>query len=462
MQIKQFYTPGLSIYSYLLIDGESKKGVLVDPTRQIELYLDYSLHEGIQITDILETHVHADFISGAPELKKALRGQAIIHSSDMGGAEWVPSYADKVVKDRDILQIGKMRLEAYHTPGHTQEHLIWLAFDERRNVSVPLLVLTGDLLLVGSVGRSDLLGDDKEEKLAKQLYSSLFSIIHSFPDFVEIYPAHGAGSPCGKEIIERNFSTIGYEKRSNPWFFPQEFKKWHAQFIKDMPIPPQYFTRMKQINIKGLRETKPSGSLPIFLSQEEVIQSENALVIDISNIESFASEHIKDSINIPFSPHFSLWAGGVISENSEIIIVAEKIDEAHAAIQSLKLIGLDNITGVSLRSSWKRENDKKLILNSFLITAEDLSHRLNDFSVVDVRTSSEWQSGHIENAQHLELALWPNVIDEISSKKPMAVMCRSGNRASIVTSLLRNAGYEAFNVKGGIQAWSKTGLPLIN
>ena len=216
MQIRHFYTPGLAINSFLIFDEEAKLGAVIDPTRQVERYLALALEENIEITDIIETHVHADFVSGAPELKAALFGKPIIHCSGMGGKAWIPKYADRIVQDHDEIRLGPVRLAVRHTPGHTPEHVMWLAFDERRSTSVAEVAFTGDLLFVGSVGRPDLLGAEAEEVLIKQLYRTLFQSMHPLPDFLEILPAHGAGSLCGKEIGNRLSSTLGYEKRCNP------------------------------------------------------------------------------------------------------------------------------------------------------------------------------------------------------------------------------------------------------
>lgn len=462
MLIKRFETPGLAINSYLVYDEESRKGALIDPTRQIETYLAYTIQENIQILHILETHVHADFLSGAVELKAGLNGKPTIHCSGLGGSEWIPSYADHVVKNRDVISIGSLRLEALHTPGHTPEHIIWLAFDEKRSKTIPEVAFTGDLLFVGSVGRPDLLGLKFQDELTKQLHDSLFHVLQPLPDFLEIYPGHGAGSLCGKEIGMRETSTLGYEKSCNPLLAKQSFEQWQQRLLHGIPAVPKYFARMKRLNISGYSDGEFSQEMPLPLSKEQIRELHpKCLIVDVRTPEEFALSHIKEAINVPVGHAFPLWAGIAIPPEREIILVVETLRSAQPIIEKLRLIGIDRIVGVCAADKWAGRDMDPTLTTMPTIKPEQLKERLDQFYVLDVRTPAEWESGHIDNSHHIELTKVMDSLDQLPRSQPIAVLCRSGTRASIVTSLLNNAGFtQAMNIPGGITAWQKAGLKL--
>lgn len=462
MLIKCFDTPGLAINSYLIYDEGSRKGAMIDPTRQIELFLSYALQENIQITDILETHVHADFLSGASELKTALNGTPIIHCSGLGGPEWIPRYADKIVKDHDVIKIDSFRLEALHTPGHTPEHLIWLAYDEKRSSTTPEVAFTGDLLFVGSVGRPDLLGLKLQEKLSKQLFDSLFKVLQPLPDLLEIHPGHGAGSLCGKEIGTRETSTLGYEKSCNPWLVPQAYDQWQHHLLQGIPAAPKYFTRMKRLNITGNPDSERSQEMPLLLSKEQIRELHpKCLVVDVRTPEEFAMRHLKGAINVPLGHAFPVWAGIAIPPEREIVLVVDTLGAAQAVIEKLRLIGIDRIVGVCAADKWAAREMDPALVSLPTIKADALKEQLDRFFILDVRTPAEWESGHISGSHHIELPKIMDSLDQLPLSQPIAVLCRSGMRASIVTSLLQNAGFkQAMNVPGGIMAWQKVGLPL--
>jgi hydroxyacylglutathione hydrolase len=272
------------------------------------------------------------------------------------------------------------------------------------------------------------------------------------PDFLEVLPAHGAGSLCGKEIGTRLSSTLGYEKRCNPWLVPQEFDKWQRKLLTDNPSPPKYFSRMKQLNVNGM--TSAGHLMPVVMAKESIIDCATCCVIDTRSAEAFAACHLKGSLNIPFLPHFPLWAGGVIPENMEIILVVHLSTEAYPVIQALKLIGIDTIKGICEASHWKCSEGDALLTSSPLLSVNELRNKINDYYVLYVRTPAEWNEGHIDGAYHIELAAVPHSLKEIPQDQSIAVICRSGNRASIAASYLSRNGYQhVVNVKGGMQAW---------
>lgn len=459
--IRHFFTPGLFINSYLVIDEETKRGVVIDPTRQIDLYCLSAKQEGIEITDIVETHVHADFISGAPELKAVLDGKPKIHCSGLGIAEWTPAYADHIVEHRDVFHLGGLRFEARHTPGHTSEHIIWVVYNEYRSKNLPEIAFTGDLLFVGGVGRPDLLGEELLETLTKQLYGSLYSEMHALPDYLEIYPAHGGGSLCGKSIGMKHTTTLGYEKRCNPWLVPQKYCKWHDSLQLDRLPIPSYFKRMKKINIKGWNQSTKKESLVLLTLKEFKQRPKGELVVDLRSPDDFAAGSIEGSLNIPFNPSLPLWAGTILPEDIDLMLIVNKQETIFLATQALGLVGLDHISGVLDSSKWN-EADKQELSASATMSVEDLNLKMPDVFLLDVRNRHEWDAGHIEGAILIELTRFPKAANEVPSDKPIAVICHSGNRASIIASLLRKEkGLQVFNVRGGMQAWNKAKLPIV-
>lgn len=462
MQIRQFFTPGLAIVSYIIFDEFSRHGAVIDPTRHIENYLLSARQENINITHILETHVHADFASGAKDLKEVLQGKPQIYCSGLGGKEWSPQYADHLVKDREDVKLGSVRLQAWHTPGHTPEHVIWVVYDDHRNTTIPALAFTGDLLFVGSIGRPDLLGNGTEAILSKQLYHSLFDTLPALPDYLEILPAHGAGSLCGKEIGSRQSSTLGYERLCNPWLIKQPYETWSANLLKDMPAAPSYFKRLKRLNVTGSQHPIPK-ELPPMLNLEQTLKLiPSCLIIDVRNPELFAAGHLKDAINVPLAPSFTTWVGTVIPENQDVLIVSGESQEAIFAIQSLKLLGIDSIKGVCSTREWHKNEWSEILHRNSLLIVTEVQDNKNNYYILDIRTPGEWNAGHIQEAHHIELALVPNSLSQIPKDKPIAVVCGSGMRASIITSLLNREGYQqAVNVRGGMHAWTAAGLPTV-
>jgi hydroxyacylglutathione hydrolase len=447
MEIREFFTPGLAIHSYLIYDEETKCAALIDPTCHIEPYLSQAIQDKVEITDIIETHVHADFVSGAIDLKAALNNKPTIHCSGMAGKSWIPACADLIVYDHAEIKLGSVRLEARHTPGHTPEHLIWLAFDEKRSKTLPEVAFTGDLLFVGSVGRPDLFDQQESEILAKQLYHTLFQIIDLLPDFLEILPSHGAGSLCGKAIGARASSTIGYEKRCNPALAPQEFHKWKEALLKDIPAFPEYFKRVKNINLVRTEFIPPEQKI-IQISPDRVKEI-GAFIVDLRSPDAFSQGHLKGAVNIPLTSHFPSWAGSVIPDDKEITLIVNTFSEAFPAMQYLKLIGITSIKGVCEAKQVSSTESRPTL------SVEELKAAVHDYYILDVRTPHEWFDGHIFTAHHLELCTISTHLEILPRDRPIAVICRSGTRASIAASLLISHGFDkTFNVRGGMQAWN--------
>lgn len=458
MIFQRVFTPGLAINSYVIGDEKSQRCAIIDPVRDISPYLAIAKENGADITDIIETHVHADFASGAYQLKHALKGKPTIHSSAMGGAAWIPKYADHPVKDGDEVSLGTVRLKALHTPGHTPEHLIWLCYDDTRSDEVPWFAFTGDLLFVGSIGRPDLLGDEMVDSLSEELYNSLFHRIGFLPDFTEIYPAHGAGSLCGKGMSSRPMSSLGYERRFNSSLAHLEKGRWKETMLHDMPAAPAYFPRMKKWNVDGYK-LLPEATMDLkALSKAD--QLKDLFVIDVRSPDAFATGHVENAVNIPLAPPFANWAGAVVPAGAAIAIAVPDVPTAHHVAKQLSLIGMDNIAGyIIMDGTWNQATLKVVGVGQL---ADAISTTPDAVFVVDVRTPAEWSGSHIASAHHMELSALPKVIDTIPRKGSVAVICGSGVRASIGASLLRRSGFsDVCNVKGGMNAWIAAGFPVV-
>ena len=468
MFFHQRFIPGLAIASYMVGDEKVKQCAVIDPTRDVDDYIQTARREGLKITHIFETHVHADFVSGAPQLKARCNGEPLIHCSGMGGEHWTPPYADHIVNDGDEVRIGCLRLRAIHTPGHTPEHVCWALYDETRSKDHPWLLFTGDFLFVGDVGRPDLLGEVERAKLAHQLYESVFQRLAPLPDYTEVFPAHGAGSLCGKAIGSRRSSSLGFERRFNPSLQPMSEGEWTESLLRGMPPAPPYFKRMKQVNAKGatiLAEPMPGQKRIAARELHDRLSRESELIVlDTRPKEAFAAAHVPGSISIPLAPNLPTWAGWIVPYDKPIVLVSSDADEAREAATHLLRVGFDRIDGLVEDGidGWQAQG---FALGSVpTMSVHELFDRLKHPHppfVLDIRTDGEWQAGHIEGAKHVQLGLLPSRMSEVPKDRPVAVMCGSGYRASIASSILTRAGYgNLTNVMGGMGAWKAASLPM--
>ncbi len=462
MFFQRICTPGLSINSYLLGDDHTKRCAVIDPTRHVFPFIIQAQNAGYDITDILETHVHADFISGAKELKHQLNDKPRIYASGMGGKKWIPAYTDVVVEKGMQLQMGSLRLEPLHTPGHTPEHIIWICYDESRSSDIPWFAFTGDCLFVGSIGRPDLLGKEELSLLASKLYHTVFEVLAPLPDFLEIFPTHGEGSLCGQSLKSRSTSTLGFERLFNPYFKKESQEKWIQNVEKRLPPIPGYFQRAKIINVVG-PPILSSLNMTKWIQQENMPALETLFLLDVRHHETFAASHIKGSMNIPFSKSFNQWAGWMLPAKTSIGLIVENTSVYSEVVDQLRLMGFDQDIWIIQLG----ENDQTLqgVFSSFpMIEVEELAKHQPQFEslyVLDVRTPEEWFSGHIPGAHHIVLNELENSLNKLPQNQSIALLCRSGQRSSLATSLLCKHGFSAvMNVRGGIQAWKQAGLPL--
>lgn len=468
MLLYQRFVPGLAIASYVVGDERTGEAAVVDPTRDVDDFIRYTKDNDLQVCHILETHVHADFVSGARELKARLNDEPLIHSSGLGGREWTPPYADQVAGERHEVRVGSVRLQAFHTPGHTPEHVSWALYDESRSRDTPWLMFTGDFLFVGDVGRPDLLGEEARKELAHQLYGSIFERLPALSDVTEIFPAHGAGSLCGKAISSRRSSTVGFERRFNPALQEKPEREWVRDLMADMPLAPPYFRRMKQVNRDGPQIIGPQLPGQKRWSANEVHNRvcEECLILDVRSKESFAAAHIPHSINIPFSPNLPTWAGWVLPYDRPTLIVTDNPAHMPEITTHLLRVGFDDVQG-SLQGgidAWETGGYPLATLET--LSVQQLAGRVKSrgerpLTVLDVRTEKEWNAGHIDGAIHIHGGKLQERFADVPRDKPVAVICGSGYRGSIAASFLKREGYEdVANVVGGMSAWKSAELPV--
>jgi hydroxyacylglutathione hydrolase len=466
--LHQRFIPGLAIYSYMVGDETSKECAVIDASRDVDYFLDMAEREGLRITHILETHVHADFVSGSRELKARLGDDPVISCSGLGGPEWTPPYADRVIGNHDTIRMGPIRLEAVHTPGHTFEHVIWALYDETRSADTPWLLFTGDFVFVGDVGRPDLLGEDIRKVLAAQLYRSVFDELPAFPDFTEILPGHGAGSLCGKAIGSRSASTLGYERRFNGSLATAPEDEWVRTLLEGMPIAPPYFRRMKKVNAEGPRliGLDPTGRTRYRAEQVYERVCEHCLIVDVRPKEAFAASHIPGAINIPLGAVMPTWAGWVLPYDHPTLIVLDDPADMPQVVTHLLRVGFDDVRGYleDGMDRWQTAGFETARLQT--MSVHDLATRLKDRDapfVLDVRSEREFDAGHIAEAHHIHGGLLQDRVAEVPRDREVAVICGSGYRASIASSFLKRRGYDRVtNVLGGMSGYAAAGYPTLS
>jgi hydroxyacylglutathione hydrolase len=456
MSIQRIVNKDLAINTYLIIDPKTHIGCVIDPPRIVDELCTEIESTKAQVCAILETHVHADFVSGARELKERLHGKPQIYSSCEGGEEWTASYADKQLHDGECIAIGSQYIQACHTPGHTPEHMMYVLYDE----GGPLAAFTGDFLFVGSVGRPDLLGNEALEPLAKALYRSIFEILPRFEASLQILPSHTAGSLCGKGISREPSSTLGRERECNPFLIRQDQSEWIRNLLKGMPEAPIYFTRIKKQNVQGFSLLKDLAP-PMEVPYEELRGQQ---IVDIRSKEAFAKGHIQGALNIPWGGSFLHWSASILNDEIATVIISETEDEALEAIRKLTQVGLDKARGYAIYN--KSIALGGLVIDSFLLIScvkacGLMEEEGSDVLILDVRTNAERAAGHIPGSMGIELAHLENKLALIPGDKIIGLICGSGYRASIAASILQKHGYgDVFNVEGGMEAWKEAGLPL--
>ncbi|MBG9715068.1 MBL fold metallo-hydrolase [Bacillus cereus] len=473
MLLKYFYDEKLAHASYLV--GCQKEGVaiVIDPSRYIEQYIEFAKKEGMEVIAAAETHIHADFLSGSRELSNLYH--ANLYVSDEGDFDWKYQYLNEgryqLVSEGTVFKVGHIKFNVIHTPGHTPESISFLVTDTSQNNFTndkPIGIFTGDFIFVGDIGRPDLLETavgikDTAQIGAKQLFDSIQKV-KILPDYLQIWPSHGAGSACGKALGAIPTSTLGYEKMFNWAFQCNEESDFISTLLTGQPEPPKYFSLMKHLNKYGppIRKKRKITTINTVEELQEVMRSVQQIV-DIRDVESFASGHIEKSINIPYNNSFTTWCGWLLDYKTEtLIILDEEKVKMKEVIRDFESIRLDNIVAfVPLKVIKKFD-----ILESYKeYTSIELYRHIKDRSVkvIDVRSKKEWEEGHLHDAIHITLGNIFEKIDSIPKDCPIVLQCRTGLRSAIAASILQKAGIkEVVNLKGGFLEWKKFGLPYEN
>jgi len=456
MHFEQFYLGCLAHASYLLVSGE--EAIVVDPQRDVEIYLEAAKRHGATIRHVFETHLHADFVSGHNEL--ALRTGARIYIGPNNGAS-VPHVE---VRDGFELQVGTLRIEVVETPGHTPESICLLITDDQKSPE-PWAVLTGDTLFVGDVGRPDLSKAFSAPVLAGMLFDSLHSKLLALPDDVTVYPGHGAGSLCGRNLGTSRSSTIRTERLTNHALQIETRDEFIRRLTTNLPPRPSYFPHAARINRAGAPALQHLPKLTAVKAQElDQILGEGGVAIDVRTGEEFAAGHVPGSINIPLAGQFASWAGTLVDLNASPVLIAETPEQVEEARTRLSRVGLDLERGY-LEAGVPGWASAGFELESFeQIRVQDLKARLESEGVrlLDVRRAAEWQAGHIGVAMHHALDEFKAKLPDLDRSETVFVMCKGGYRSSIACSVLQCAGFkDVVDVIGGFDAWRRAGLPIV-
>lgn len=464
MLLKYFYDDKLAHASYMVGCQRSGTALIVDPGRDVQQYLDQAESEGLEVTAVAETHIHADYVSGAREF--ADRVGAKLYVSDEGPADWKYRYLDdyehQLLHDGDEFRIGKIRFEVLHTPGHTPESISFVLTDQGGGATEPMGIFTGDFVFVGSIGRPDLLEQaagirDTAKPGAKELFASIKKF-KELPDYLQVWPAHGAGSACGKGLGAIPSSTVGYEKRFNHALQFESEDEFVEYILADQPEAPKYFAVMKRVNKEGpaiLGAGHHHSMLPVSLLGEAI---DTANVVDLRPSIQFASGHAKGTINIP-PDMLATWAGWLLDYDKPTYLICSP-SELEEAARVLHKIGVEKIEGGFERDAVLDSIDDP---QSYVIKKPEEMHSAiesEDVYLVDVRSEEEWNNGHVPQASHKFLGTLPDNVDSIPKDRPVVTQCQSGARSAIAASVLQVAGIEnVINLDGGFAAWKSANLP---
>lgn len=471
MIIRRLFEPKLAQTSYLIGCLENREAIVIDPNRDAEHYLKVAESEGVRIAHITETHIHADYLSGSREL--AARTGATLYLSDEGDAAWKYQFADdagvKRIKNGDRITVGNILIDVLHTPGHTPEHVSFLVTDGLV-ASEPIGAATGDFIFVGDVGRPDLLERAANikgtmEAGARTLYRSLQAFT-SRPDWLQIWPGHGAGSACGKGISAIPQSTLGYERRFNWALQPMSEDQFVQNALSGQPEPPKYFAEMKRLNKEGPRILHGFRRPELVdISALDRALKNGALVVDTRSAPHFAAAHVPGTIGIPLNRSFTTYAGWLVPYSADFfVIVDDRVPGAiDTVVRDLAMIGLDRIAGycdAAVIDQWSAAG--RPIESVPQIDPRDLKESLarGAVAVIDVRNQVEWDESHIAGATHIPLGYITDRLAEIPRGKPIVLQCQTGARSQIAASLLQANGVnQVINLKGGISDWIRAGFP---
>ncbi|HEY6402761.1 MAG TPA: rhodanese-like domain-containing protein [Blastocatellia bacterium] len=458
MYFKQFYLGCLAHASYLI--GSGGEAAVVDPQRDIEQYINEAEAEGLKIKYVIETHLHADFVSGHRELAERTGARIIFGSKAAAALDYLPA------KEGDEFRIGKAILRILETPGHTPESISILVIDtEAPNQAQK--VLTGDTLFIGDVGRPDLVSSKgfTAERMAGMLYDSLHDKLLKLSDSVEVWPAHGKGSLCGRNMSDESWSTIGRQRQFNYALRPMPKEDFVKMMTADLPVAPEYFSKDAEINRAGARSIaelpRPAALTPAEVSE---LAGGGATILDVRPNTEFGAGHVPGALNIALNGPFESWAGELVTFDTPIVIGADDESKVDEAVVRLARVGIENVKGhlAGGMDAWRRAGFGVNVIAQ--ISIDDLSDLLNsqkDLQVIDVRQPGEYDAGHVPSAVNAPLARVVESVREFDPTRRTAVICAGGFRSSAATSVLERLGFKKLlNVLGGTGAWIKAGYPV--
>jgi hydroxyacylglutathione hydrolase len=456
MYFEQFYLGCLAHASYMMAsEGEA---VVVDPQRDVEIYLKAAEENKVSIRHIFETHLHADFVSGHREL--AARTGAKIYI----GAQAEAKFPHVAMADGFELRVGKMKITALETPGHTAESMCFVITDEMKS-SDPWAILTGDTLFLGDVGRPDLSTRFSPAQLAGMLFYSLHQKILPLADHVLVYPAHGAGSLCGRNMRAEKVSTIGTERLTNYALQIKSREEFIEELTSNLPARPEYFLQDAELNRTGAATLAELPALtPLQPSELKTLLAEGAIALDVRSGEEFSAGHVPGSVNIALSGQFASWAGALLGLAARPVLIADSEDAVAEARMRLARIGLEDAQGYLKGGvdAWKKAGFPSPELPQITVEALYQSMPTASIQVLDVRREREWEDGHIEGASWWPLDNFKVAPPEIDREVPISVHCKGGYRSMIACSLLQRAGFQnVINLTGGFDAWQAAKLPVV-
>ncbi len=464
MLLERFEDKGLSHYSYAVGCEGQGEVVIVDPRRDVDIYLDFAQARNLRIVGVVETHIHADFAAGTKTLAEATGADIHVSAYDEGQL-YETTFAHTPMREGDAITLGKTRVEALHTPGHTPEHLSFLVYDLARAPKVPQVLLSGDFLFVGSLGRPDLIGDDVKRALAGKLYDSVATKLAPLPDFVEVNPAHGAGSMCGSGMSARPMTTLGFERLANPYLRKGLTREAFVdEILGHVPPFPPYYKLMKKLNSRGAEPFDADREIDAIRAREfHALVESGHVVIDLRDQLAFGAGHVPGSFGIGSWGSLSTWAAWVVPYETPILLVGSRNEPLADAVRALARVGLDDVRGYLdggmekwIAAGYPVTHVRQLTPSEFAEVRRD-----TPMHVVDVRTNDEWKSGHVSGARHVMGGKLADHLAELPRNAPLALICGSGYRSTVAASVLERAGFEdVVNITGGMAAWGQAGLPV--
>lgn len=461
MRIRQFAIEGLGHLSALVVDDVAGVAAVVDPRRDVDVYLDAAAREGVRIGHVLETHLHNDYVSGARELA------ALTGATHAIGAGAELAYEHRPLRDGDAVDVGSLRFTALDTPGHTPEHVSYAVADRSR-ADEPALLFSGGSLLVGAVGRTDLLGADLALPLARQQFRSIRDVVLAQSDFVSVFPTHGAGSLCSTGIASTPSSTIGYERRHNPMAQATEFETFARVLLEGQPTFPRYFARMRPLNQAG---PPPLGGRvpdprPLSVDEARAALAGGAQLVDARSAATHAAGHVPGSLSIPAGTSFGTWLGWLVDGDRPIVLLLERPEDWSDLVRQALRIGHQSVVGhvAGGYAAWASAGGP--VAAGGRLTVDELAGSLGRGGavspfVLDVRQASEFESGHVPGSVRIGAGELPDRLASLPRGRPIATICASGYRASVAASLLRRAGFsDVAWVADGVPAWQARGFAV--